>query len=180
MTVDYRTPTRRIPLSERINMRAIVFVGVLGLIIGYPVYVLIDSQLSGGIKNVGDGYTQVDLKAMSTFTFDQVGGTKNDIPEKWRALDGKKVVLYGEMWQPYTADDRIAGFDLCYSIAKCCFSGPPQVQHFVKSKVPAGKTVEYFEHQVKVTGILHVNVIRDAERVASVYQLDVDSVEAVQ
>jgi len=180
MTLEYQNPSTRIRLSERINFRMLIFIGVVAVMVGYPIYVLIDSQLSGGIKDIGNGYTQVDLKAMSLFTFDQTDGTINDVPEKWRALDGKPVVLYGEMWQPYSADNEVAGFDLCYSIAKCCFNGPPQVQHFVKSRVKKGKTVGYYDGRVKVVGNLHVNVTKDAGKVASVYQLDVDSVEPVQ
>ncbi|MGH7176227.1 MAG: hypothetical protein ACREJC_02500, partial [Tepidisphaeraceae bacterium] len=101
----------------------------------------------------------------------------DDIPKKWRELDGQKVVLYGDMWQGFDAAGKLAGFDLCYSIAKCCFSGPPQVQHFVKSKVVPGRTVGYYNSQVKVTGILHVKVISGPEKVDSVYQLDVETVE---
>jgi len=178
MTLEYQNPTARPPLSERINFRLIVFLGVIVLIVGYPVYVLIDSQVTGGIKKLQDGYTQVDLKAMSTFTFDQSDGAITDVPEKWRALNGKPVVLYGEMWQAQNADNELDHFDLCYSIAKCCFNGPPQVQHFVKSKVKAGtKNVGYYDGRVRVAGVLHVNVQKEAGKVASVYQLEVESVE---
>ncbi len=176
------SPAIKVPLSERINVRMLVFIGVLALIVGYPVYILIDAQVSGGIRNVAGGYKQVDLKAMSSFNFDQANGNLNDIPEKWRDLNGQKVVLYGEMWQPYSANNEVAGFDLCYSIAKCCFSGPPQVQHFVQSKVTNGKSVEAYDGLVKVTGTLRVDVKKDREagKVVSVYQLDCDSVEPVR
>jgi hypothetical protein len=73
---------------------------------------------------------------------------------------------------------RISNFDLCYSIAKCCFNGPPQVQHFVKSTVVNGKKVPYYDGLVRVTGTLHVNVKTDElGKVASVYQLDVERVD---
>ena len=170
----------KVPLSERINIRMIVFFGVIGLLIGYPVYWFVHEQLTGGISDAGGGYKEVDLKAMSLFPFDQVNGEITDIPQKWRDLDGQKVILEGEMWQPYSANNQVAGFDLCYSIAKCCFSGPPQVQHFIQSKVVKGKTVEYYSGLVKATGTLHVNVKTDAGKVASVYQLDVERVEQVQ
>src|SRR5207249_8010328 len=60
----------KVPLSERINLRMIVFIGVIGFLVGYPIYVLIDAQVSGGVKNAANGYKLVDLKAMSTFEFD--------------------------------------------------------------------------------------------------------------
>jgi hypothetical protein len=93
-------------------------------------------------------------------------------------LDGKKVVLYGEMWAPDSASPDLDHFELCYSRAKCCFSGPPLVQHFVKSKAMKG-TVEYDGGLVKVKGILHVNIIPGVEKIASIYQLQVESVEPV-
>ena len=172
------TPVK-VPFSERFNIRVLVFILIIAAIPGYVLYVMIDAQISGGIKNVAGGYKEVNLKAMSSFELDQTEGTINDVPQKWRDLNGQKVVLQGEMWQPYSANNEIAGFDLCYSIAKCCFSGPPKVQHFVKSRVMSGKTVNYYDGQVKVTGTLHVDVKSDQGKLTSVYQLDVERIDPV-
>src|SRR5437667_180982 len=119
--------TAKIALSERINLRMLAFFGVLILLVGYPVYIYVDSAVHGGIKDVGGGYKEVDLKAMSVFPFDQNNGTINDVPKKWRDLDGAKVIAYGEMWDAQSAGRNVGTFQLCYSIAKCCFNGPPQV-----------------------------------------------------
>ena len=167
----------RVPLSERFNFRIIGFALFVLMLLGYPMYVYVDSVVSGGIKDAGDGYKFVDLKAMSSFLFDQTGGTINDVPDKWRALDGQKVILEGEMWQPTSAGDSVDTFELVFSIAKCCFSGPPQIQHFVHAKVVEGKQVGYYRGLVRVRGTLHVDVKREAGKVTSVYQLDVESVE---
>jgi hypothetical protein len=169
----------KFPLSERINLRMIVFFGVIGLLIGYPVYWFVHEQLTGGISDAGGGYKEVDLKAMSLFPFDQTNGKITDVPQKWRDLDGKKVILYGEMYQPYSAGNQMGGFSLVYSIAKCCITTQPQIQHFVQSKVAAGKNVEYYPGLVKVTGTLHVDVQKDkeADKITGVYHLDVESVE---
>ena len=167
----------RVPLSERINIRMILFFGCLVLMIGYPVYVYIDSVMHEGIKDVGGGYKEVDLKAMSVFPFDQVNGTIDDVPIKWRQLDGAKVIANGEMWQAQSASRYIDSFDLVYSITKCCFSGPPQVQHFVHARTAKGAQLEYFEGLVRVKGTLHVKVTREGEKVGGVYYMDVDSIE---
>jgi len=163
------------PWTSKINFRMLAFAGVLLLLIGYPIYVYVDSVVSGGIHDAGNGYKEVDLKAMSVFPFDQINGTIDDVPKKWRELDGKKVVVYGEMWDTQGAGDSVQHFQLCYSIAKCCFSGPPQVQHFVDSRVAPGREIQYYPNQVKVTGTLHVNVQRDADKVKRVYALDVET-----
>ena len=57
--------------------------------------------------------------------------------------------------------------------------GPPQIQHFVKSCMAGHRKVPYFDSQVRVTGILHVNVTKNPETgaVDSVYSLDVEQVE---
>jgi hypothetical protein len=141
---------------------------------------MVDMQVTGGVKQLDGGYTYVDLKAMSTFTFDQANGTMNDVPQKWRELDGKKVVLHGEMWEPSGAGPTVEQFELVYSIAKCCFSGPPQIQHFVHSQAQPGAKLGYYEGTVEVKGVLHVNVKKEAGAVKSVYQLDVESVQPVR
>lgn len=179
-----RTPAPRPSRSgRRITPQMIVFGLLVFGIVGGLVYTYLDSAISGGIKDIGNGFKQVDLKAMSTFSLDQVNGTIDDVPKKWRELDGQNVVMYGEIWEPLAAGDgRMASFDLCYSVAKCCFSGPPQVQHFVKARVKPDRAAYHYPNQVKVTGVLHVNVTRDAEgsKVAQVYSMDVEAVEPVR
>jgi hypothetical protein len=64
-TIDYRAPadeTGKVPWRERINARMIFFIAVIALLIGYPVYVMLDMQLTGGVKQLSGGTTQVDLE----------------------------------------------------------------------------------------------------------------------
>lgn len=178
--VSTATPARSASFLDRINFRMIIFAAVVIVLVGFPMYVYLESAITGGVKDVGNGFKEVDLKAMSNFPFDQVRGTIEDIPKKWRDLEGQKVVLYGEMWQPFEAGDgAVQNFDLCYSIAKCCFSGPPQVQHFVKAHVRPGRKVYAYPNLVKVVGVLHVNVVQDKEagKISQVYQLDVEDIQ---
>src|SRR5690606_20800474 len=103
----------------------------VAVMVGFPVYWLVDAMVTGGIKDRGD-YKEVDLKAMSDWDFDQVRGSLEDVPPQWRALDGERVLLTGEMWAPNSFGGALDRFELVYSISKCCFSGPPQIQHFVE------------------------------------------------
>ena len=164
------------PISERINLRMIVFFGVLLLLVGTPVYIYLKSAITGGIERTSEG-VKVDLKAMSVFPFDQVNGTIDDIPKKWRDLDGQKIIATGEMWDSKGASRYVDSFDLVYSISKCCFSGPPQVQHFVHAKATPDASIEYYSNLVRVKGTLHIKVVRDQDKVSSVYSMDVESVE---
>ena len=179
MEIAYQAPTPaplKRPLFQRINFRMIFFGAVVLFLLGSPVYIFLSEKLTGGIRNRGD-YLEVDLKAMSSFEMDQVQATMNDIPAKWRALDGKRVALEGEIYQPFEAGGQVGGFELVYSIAKCCMSGPPKVQHFVHSKVEKGKKVAVYGGLVRVMGKLHVKLVREEDRVKSIYQLEVESIE---
>jgi hypothetical protein len=167
-------------LFERINLRIAMFALFALLVIGYPVYVYLDGVISGGVKDLGNGVTFVDLKFMSSFVFDQNNGTIEDVPQQWRDLNGKKVVLEGEVWAPYSASDYLQSFQLCYSVAKCCFSGPPQVQHFVNANVKDGGAVPNLQGvgKVRVVGILKVDVKRDdtANKVSSVFEMELENI----
>ena len=166
-----------IPLSQRINVRMIVFAAVVLAILAFPVYWYLSVAMTGGIRDAGNGYKEVDLKAMSDFPFDQKYGTIDDVPPSYRALDGQKVILTGEMAPMQSAAPEIDSFQLVYSVAKCCYSGEPQAQHFIYSTVQNGKKVPYYGGLVKVFGTLHVNVKKTEGKVESVYQFDVEDVE---
>jgi hypothetical protein len=176
MTTTSFDPTSH-SFFRRINFRILIFAVVFMIIVGFPVYTYLNFVLSGGIHRYGN-YTEADLKAMSDFPFDQVNGTINDIPQKWRDLDGKQVVVVGQIWAPEMASPELTHFELCYSIAKCCFSGPPQIQHFVLAHTLHGY-VEYSEGLVRVTGILHVQVKHDGGKVIQVYAMDVESAKPI-
>ncbi|HEX8323406.1 MAG TPA: hypothetical protein VF595_05780 [Tepidisphaeraceae bacterium] len=179
--VDYKPrPAPAPPRLSWLTPRVVLFVLVFGSIVGLPVYLAFDHALNHGMRTRADGVIEVDLKAMSVFPMDQQAGRTEDVPERFRALDGKKVALIGEMYAPNASGQTVGQFDLVYSIAKCCFSGPPQVQHFVKSTPrEAGTGMPFYGGMVRVTGTLSVGVQRDAEKVSSVYRLTVDAVEPI-
>jgi hypothetical protein len=165
---------------KRVNIRMVVLFGLVSLVAGWVVATVVRMNITGGIERYGD-VLLVDLKAMSNFEMDQVNAKADDIPRKWRDLDGKRVVLEGEMYSPYASAGRLSQFQLVYSIAKCCFNGPKKVQHFVDARVVPDASVNLSSDSVvvRVTGKLRVNLIREAGRIQSVYQLEVEKVESV-
>jgi hypothetical protein len=166
---------------SRINWRIAVFAAVILMLVGVPFYIWADEVITGGIHNHGS-YKEVDLKAMSSFDMDQINGTMQDIPQKFRNLEGQKVLLIGEMWAPVDAGDgTLAYFVLVYSKTKCCFNGPPLAQHFVDGNVMQGASVYYYETPVKVWGTLHVYVRKDAGGVIkSIYHVDIEKVDPIE
>lgn len=124
----------REPWWRRFSWRTTAIIATALFLFGYPVYVYMDALITGGITRQGN-LLVVDLKAMSSFEMDQDAGTTEDIPKRYRQLDGKRVLLIGQMWEPYTAEGKIRNFTLVYSISNCCFNGPPKVQHFIQASV---------------------------------------------
>jgi hypothetical protein len=177
MTTAMTTAIAPLPLSQRINFRMVAFGLIVAALLGFPIYWYLSVALTGGIRERGDGWKEVDLMAMVTFPFDQKFGTIDDVPPKYRALDGQKVILTGEMVPMNSAAPDINSFSLVYSVAKCCYNTEPQVQHFIHSTVINGKEVPYYAGLVKVYGTLHVNVKKAEGKVDSVFQFDVENVE---
>ena len=168
------------PWTQRFNWRIFVFAAVIIVPIGFVFGMWVNEVRSNGIYNRGD-FLEVNLKAMSTFDMDQHNAVQTDIPAPFRALEGKKVMMIGEMWAPQSAGAGLGYFQLVYSKTKCCFSGPPLAQHFVDGNVVPGKLVYYYDVPVKVWGTLHVSISKDKDGVIkSVYHVDVDKVEPIE
>ena len=165
-------------LLERFNVRMVFFGLVVLLVIGFPVYYLVQAATNKGISYEG-GVAKVDLKRMGNFNFDQSQGTLTDIPPEYRALDGKRVVLEGYMYSGLTASGKVNRFQLVYSIANCCFNGPPQVQERVFGNAPKGVPLYSSSDLVRAVGTLRVAIKKDQGLITSVYELDVDSIEAM-
>jgi hypothetical protein len=173
----------KLPLSERINFRVIIFAAVILFLLGWPVFKFLSESLTGGIHDHGS-YKEVDLKQLGNFSFDDYTGTVNDVPAKYRSLDGQKILLEGEIYDLQEAGPGIHDFQVVYSIAKCCFNGPPKVQERVFATAKKNAKVKYqYGVYHKVLGTLHVTTKRatlpggEQGPVIEVYHLDVDSVE---
>jgi hypothetical protein len=156
----------------------VVLLGLLCLPFAYFAYVIVDQSLSRGVKDHGS-YVEVDLKSLGFFPFDAAGDDLRAVPERFRKLDGRRVVLQGEMFADSSAGATVKHFQLVYSIQDCCFGGPPKVQERVFCNVPDSMKVRNYTYngQVRVVGTLHVEAKRDLDQVVSLYELDVESVE---
>jgi hypothetical protein len=149
-----------------------LFIATVCYLVGYPLWIQLNSLWTGGISRQGD-LLVVDLRVMGNFEMDQSAGTLQDIPLRFRDLDGKRVMLSGQMRALNSASGRVSGFQLYYSLANCCFTGPPKVQHLVKCNVSGNCLVEYRSGLVNVIGTLHVGPETSEGRLNSIYRLDV-------
>ncbi|MFT3785923.1 MAG: hypothetical protein QM770_07135 [Tepidisphaeraceae bacterium] len=181
-SLPYASPGAR--RAKGFNWRILIFVGVFVALLGYPLYVYLDSALSGGIGRAQNGFVPVDLKAMSSFSMDQTTGRLEDVPARFRELDGKKVKLVGEIAPggfSSRGDDQY--FQLVYSVQKCCYSGAPQIQHFVQATVPpeAVRNIDTGTGgPVEVYGVLNVKITPEdkapSDKLTGVYHIKVQSV----
>jgi len=81
----------------------------------------------------------------------------------------------------YAGDGSLKYFQLCYSRAKCCYSGPPLAQCFVDSYVQKGVSAYYDPGMVRIWGTLTVRLRRDPETgvIKSVYAMKVEQVDSM-
>jgi len=180
MEIDYTVkPSQSQRLKQMLqNWRLLAFVGFFFVVFGSLGYTIFSEVISGGVHKRGD-VVEVNLKAMGNFPFEAQGGTVKDVPPKYRALDGKKVLLQGFMYTPNSAGSDASSCQLVYNVQKCCFSGPPQVQERVFLHPPADRKVSRYDQYtlVNVIGTLSVKVERDSVgNTTSVYTMVPDDV----
>src|SRR5256886_7104829 len=53
-----------------------------------------------------------NLKAIGNFDFDRDSGKLSDVPPQYRALDGQKVLLMGEIYAPHEAGPNVTDVEL--------------------------------------------------------------------
>lgn len=159
------------PARSRINLRLFLFIAVISTPFIWAAYAGARLLLNGGIEDMGS-YKMVDLKSLGFFNFDDVKGTIDNVPGRYRNLDGQRVALDGFMWAPDHAV-RTRNFEFVYNIQKCCFNGPPFVQErvFVHSSTALPITGRLW----RLTGTLHVRLQKnEIGTITSVYTMDVD------
>jgi len=116
----------------------------------------------------------MEIKELGNFDYDVEKG--GNIPADVTALSGTKLRLRGFMI-PVDQAENITQFALVPSLFACCFGQPPQIQHTIVCKAPAGKAVGYYPDELQVEGTLKVDEKKDDGFIISVFELDVTSVK---
>jgi hypothetical protein len=167
---------RTTPKQHGINVRLVLFMIVLGLPVAGISWVAVRGMLNKGITWHGD-YAAVNLKALGNFPFDKDSGVRDDVPQRWRDLDGKKIELEGFMFSPNSARQGTE-YEFVYNVQRCCIGGPPQVQERVYCHCPPQTPIFAQSDYARVVGVLHVRVVRDKTgSIHSVFDLDVQHQE---
>jgi len=159
------------PARSKINLRLVLFIAVISAPFIWATYAGARLLLNGGIEDMGS-YKKVDLKALGYFNFDNMTGTIDNVPARYRNLDGQKVALEGFMYLQNGAA-RLHNFEFVFNRQICCFRGPPLVQErvFVHSQV----ALPYVDGECRIVGTLHVRIEKnEVGAITSVYTMDVD------
>jgi hypothetical protein len=177
-------PAMVAPPLRKLNLRVLIFAGLVFLLLVWPIYMLVRNTLSHGIIDRGS-YKEVNLKALGNFPLIPAKGTMNDVPERFRALDGRRVQLEGLVGPPLNDASRHPGqFQFVYNIQICCFGGPPYPQERVFCKPASGCADNVYADpggSYRMVGILHVNVQKDETgNISSVYTMDVEKSDPIQ
>jgi hypothetical protein len=181
---DGPDPGNRSRLS--LKPRAVSFLARHRVVLLLAPAVLVVCMLLGSwaLRRVGVGaprYALVDLKALGNFIFDDTTGHSQDIPRRWRDLDGQRVELRGFMLSPGPAAGGLVKYSLEYQApTPSGESRTPLVQQRVEATMPASaKQISSYDF-VRAVGVLHVGVLRDQSgNVSSVFQMDVESVNTM-
>src|ERR1700677_1227147 len=96
-------------LWRRMTWHSAATLAAAAFVLLYPMYDLIDQAITHGISQRGD-LLVVNMKAMSNFNLDPMNGNTTDIPLPYRQLDGKRVMLAGEMWVATSAGGPLDQF----------------------------------------------------------------------
>ena len=117
-------------------------------------------------------------------TFDEISswpyedGLKG-MPKRVKDLDGKKVLMTGFML-PIDEVQNIKEFLLVQSLWSCCYGQPPDINGIVRVVMPKGRTTDYFFDPLKVIGTFKVEATVIDGYCVDIYQLHVESLEAIK
>lgn len=117
-------------------------------------------------------------------TFDEVAswpyedGLKG-MPKRVKELSGKKVLMTGFML-PIDEVKNIKEFLLVQSLWSCCYGQPPDINGIVRCVMPKGKTTDYFFDPLKIIGTFKVEATTIDGYCVDIYQLHVESLEAIR
>lgn len=101
------------------------------------------------------------------------------MPKRIKELDGKKVLMTGFML-PIDEVQNIKEFLLVKSLWSCCYGQPPDIHGIVRVVMPKGKTTDYFFDPLKIVGTFKVEATVMDGYCVDIYQLQVESLEALR
>jgi hypothetical protein len=101
------------------------------------------------------------------------------MPKRIKEMSGKKVLMTGFML-PIDEIQNIKEFLLVESLWSCCYGQPPDIHGIVRVVMPKGKTTDYFFDPLKIIGTFKVEATVMDGYCVDIYQLHLESLEAIK
>jgi len=132
------------------------------------------------LRRSGDLW-QVDLRALGDFYFDESNGTIQDVPQKWRNIDGQRIEVHGFPCVTSYAGDLIPEFQFVSSF-RSEHRGPPHVQEriFAHSTKMKDGMPNYEMQYCKLVGTFHIQPKVIEGKVVCLFTMDVESITLVE
>jgi hypothetical protein len=101
------------------------------------------------------------------------------MPKRVKELDGKRVLMTGFML-PIDEVQNIKEFLLVQSLWSCCYGTPPDINGIIRVVMPKDKRTDYFFDPLKLIGKFKVEATFIDGYCVDIYQLEVESLEAIR
>ncbi|ACF14863.1 conserved hypothetical protein [Chloroherpeton thalassium ATCC 35110] len=127
---------------------------------------------SGLNENTSTHLTYNDLREY------RFGKTRRSaVPPKLKALDGKMINIAGYMIPLNEAVDITEFMLIQYPFFGCCYSVPPEPNETVLVSLPQGKSTEYVNTPIRVTGRFCIDDTQIDGYVVSLYRVEIAEIQ---
>jgi hypothetical protein len=134
------------------------------------------------LRQLDDSHPVVGFTVLSGFVSpDTLGiaytpGTRAEIPQTIRDLDGHAIAIDGFMLPIDITSQGVSRFLLNASYDMCQFGAPSNVNQRIDVVMAGGQRVEYTHLPMRVFGVLHVAEELDGSSLVGLYHLDGDAI----
>jgi|GEM_PF-2001579 len=127
-------------------------------------------KLAGLITSVQKNAKKITYNDLRKYKFSR--RSRSTVPPKLQALNGKVVNIAGYMIPLNDAKDISEFMLIQYPFFGCCYSIPPEPNETVLVALPKGKSVDYLEKPIRVTGRFMINDTKIDGYTVSLYRIE--------
>lgn len=124
----------------------------------------------------GSGPIEVSFRTLSDFKY-EMGENSDSLPDKIRALEGRKITIEGFMLPIHLNDKgRVTDFALMPNLLLCCYGIPPELNEWIEVIAVPGKSFDPIaDLPIRVTGTFSAKERVIDEVTVGLYRLKAES-----
>lgn len=138
---------------------------------------------------VVNGYLKIGFERLSGFPFNpapfdpakpnaQPASSADQIPERVKQFDGKKVIVTGFMLPVRTDKGRVTELLLMKDPMMCCYGVVPQINEWIVVRMTNGGVPALQDVPIAFYGTLHVKELYDNNYLSGIYLLEGEKMES--